>query len=145
VLKEFLPAEILEIRILKPACRQFLIREIEGVFQDRQPRHAPYRQRRLTRLVRISRAEARFEKTPIDGKRQQHQLMAKIDDLVESCLEEVVLTRFAQRPRLHAPLPKCTLEENHASRTWAKPGIDFCRLFKRFHPDSCKSKPRKRR
>ena len=141
MLKELFAAEILKVGIFHPARGQFLVREIVGVFEDREPRHQPHRQGRLARNIRINRAKARFEKRPLDGKRQKHKLMAKVDDLVEPCLEQIVLPRFALRLWLHAPLPKMHAERESCFAALAKLAVDFCRLFKRFGLKSCKSKP----
>jgi hypothetical protein len=66
-----------------------------------------------------------------------------IDDLIEPVAGT---DRFA--PSRAAPLASCSPLNMHAGRELcfaasAKPGVDICRLFKRFRPQSCNTIPQK--
>ena len=77
-------AEVLKIRVLHPAVAQRLVGEIVHVLEDEQPGHQPRRQRRLPRPGATDRTEPSGQETPIDLRRQPHQRMAKVDDLLQS-------------------------------------------------------------
>src|SRR5271166_3094831 len=66
MLEELLAAEQLIIRVLDPARAKILVGEIVHVLEDRQPRHQPRRQRRVSGLVGIDRAEPLLDKAPVD-------------------------------------------------------------------------------
>ena len=66
MLEELLAAEQLIVRVLDPARAKILVAEIVHVLEDRQPRHQPRRQRRVSGLVGIDRAEPLLEKAPVD-------------------------------------------------------------------------------
>ena len=80
-------AEVLKIRVLHPAVAQRLVGEIVHVLEDEQSGHQPRRQRRLPRPDATDRTEASRQKLPIDLRRQPHQRMAKVDDLLQSGAE----------------------------------------------------------
>jgi hypothetical protein len=116
VAKELLAAEELIVRIIQPALAQDFIGEIVRVLQDRQARHAPCGKRRLTRPVRINGAEALLQKIPVDRARKFHERAIPIGDLVEPCLEQIILPAVPPLPRSHRnhpPLHRHS-EENHA-------------------------------
>lgn len=95
VAEELFAAEILEIGVLHPAGAQLLVRQVEGMFEDRQPRHQPRWQRRHAGVVGIDRAEAPLQKWPVDRLRQPHQLVSHVDDLIQPGAEQVLLSRLA--------------------------------------------------
>ena len=70
LLEELLAAEQLEIGVLDPALAQRPVGEVVHMLEDRQPRHQPRRQRRMTSLIRMDRAQPRFEKRPVDRPRR---------------------------------------------------------------------------
>src|SRR5260370_11823401 len=84
-------AEILEIRVLYPPVAQRLVREIVHMFEDEQPGHQPCWQWRLPRPYATYRAEALRQKIPINLRREPHQRMAKIDDLLQNPAKQIVL------------------------------------------------------
>src|ERR1700757_4153738 len=90
------PAEILEIRVLHPAGTQRLIGEVVHVFEDEQPGHQPRRQRWLPRPDATDRTEASRQELPINLRRQPHQRMAKVDDLLQRWAKQIVLTIVAR-------------------------------------------------
>jgi hypothetical protein len=75
--------EELIIWILDPARAQVLMEEIVHVLEDRKPSHQARRQRRLSGLVGIDRAEPLVEKTPLDRPAELGERVAQVDDLVE--------------------------------------------------------------
>src|SRR5258707_3740438 len=97
-------AEILEIRVLYPPVAQRLVREIVHMFEDEQPGHQPCWQWRLPRPYATYPAEALRQKIPINLRREPHQRMAKIDDLLPRRAKTIVLAGVA-RP---APGPSLT-------------------------------------
>ena len=62
MLEELLAAEQLIVRVLDPARAKILVAEIVHVLEDRWPRHQPRRQRRVSGLVGIDRAEPLLKK-----------------------------------------------------------------------------------
>src|SRR5258708_34690594 len=98
--------EILEIRVLYPPVAQRLVREIVHMFEDEQPGHQPCWQWRLPRPYATYRAEALRQKIPINLRREPHQRMAKIDDLLPRRAKQI---RLAVVARL-APCPSLTTE-----------------------------------
>src|SRR5258707_9272301 len=88
-------AEILEIRVLYPPVAQRLVREIVHMFEDEQPGHQPCWQWRLPRPYATYRAEALRQKIPINLRREPHQRMAKIDDLLQRRAKQIVLAGVA--------------------------------------------------
>ena len=107
VAKELLAAEELIIRIIQPALAQDFIGEIVRVLQDRQARHEPCGKRRLTRPVRINGAEALLQKIPVDRARKFHERAIHIGDLVEPCLEQIILPAVPPLPRSHRITLRC--------------------------------------
>src|SRR5258706_16107283 len=84
-------AEILEIRVLYPPVAQRLVREIVHMFEDEQPGHQPCWQWRLPRPYATYRAEALRQKNPINLRREPHQRMGKIYDLLQRRAKQIVL------------------------------------------------------
>jgi hypothetical protein len=91
VLEDLLAAEELVIGILDPARAQILVGEIMHVLEDRQPRHQPRWQRRMSDLVGIDRAETLLEEAPGNRPTELRQRVVHVDDLVEPRLEEIIL------------------------------------------------------
>ena len=56
-----------------------------------KPRHQPRRQRRMSGLVGIDRAEPLLEKAPVDRPAELRERVIHVDDLVEPRPEEIVL------------------------------------------------------
>src|SRR6476660_1173987 len=101
VKRQFMPehhfaAETLEIRILHPPVAQRLVREIVHVLENQQSGHQPRWQLRLPRPYATYRAEALRQKIPINLRREPHQRMAKIDDLLQRRAKQVVLAVVAR-------------------------------------------------
>src|SRR4029077_16644138 len=69
--------------------------------EDREPRHQPRRQRRMAGLVGIDRAEPLLEKAPVDRPAELRQRVVRVDDLVETGLEQIVLPAVAPLPGPH--------------------------------------------
>src|SRR5258705_12191922 len=88
-------AEILEIRVLYPPVAQRLVREIVHMFEDEQPGHQPCWQWRLPRAYATYPAEALRQKIPINLRREPHQRMAKIADLLQRRAKQIVLAGVA--------------------------------------------------
>ena len=101
VLKEFLAAEQLKVRVLDPALAQRLVRQVVHRLEDRQTRHEPPRQRRMPGPVRIDRAEPLLQKPPVDRAAELRQRMADIDDLIEPRPEQIVLSALPPLLRPH--------------------------------------------
>ena len=97
------PAEVLVIRVLHPASAQLLIGEVVHVFDDEQPGHQSRRQRRLSSAHAADRAKAPPHKVPIDLPSEQNQRMARIDDLLQGRLKQIVLSIVARLA--HGPSP----------------------------------------
>src|SRR5258706_782913 len=116
-------AEILEIRVLYPPVAQRLVREIVHMFEDEQPGHQPCWQWRLPRPYATYRAEALRQKIPINLRREPHQRMAKIDDLLQRPAKQIVLAvvaRLAPGSSLTAELPRQGISRP-ATREFPKP------------------------
>jgi hypothetical protein len=99
-----LAAEVLVIGVLDPAGAQHLIREIVHVLQDEQAGDKPRRQARLPRTGLAHRTKAVIQKLPVNQRRQPHQRVAHVDDLIEGRKQQVflaIIPRFAHR------LPQC--------------------------------------
>ena len=116
--KELFATEELIIGIFDPALAQNLVREIVHVFEDGEPGHQPRGQRRASRNVGVDRAEAFFEKVPINGLRKLRQSVVHIDDLIKPRLEQIVLTAVPPllRPHRITSLLLIRSEENHGQR-----------------------------
>ena len=71
------------------------------VLEDRKPRHQPRRQRRVSGLVGIDRAEPPLEKAPVDRPAELGQRVIEVDDLVEPGLEQIVLPAVPPLPGPH--------------------------------------------
>src|SRR5215467_7097311 len=126
VLEHHFPAEVLEIWVLYPSVAQRLVGEVVHVLEDQQPGHQPRRQRRLPGSHPTHRAEASRQKVPIDLPRQPHQRMAKVDDLLEKRVKQVVLAivaRLAHRfpPTANLAVEGITNRPNRESQTARKP------------------------
>ena len=93
--EEGLDAQILKVRALPPAGPQRFVRQVEGVLEDRQPRHQPGRHRRHAWTVRIDRAETLLQLRPINRSGQPHQHVVHVDVLVEPGAEQILLTGLA--------------------------------------------------
>ena len=61
------------------------------VLENREPRHQPRWQRRMSDLVGIDRAEPLLEEAPVDRPTELHQRVVQVDNLVEPRLEEIIL------------------------------------------------------
>src|SRR5262245_51355482 len=105
MLERFLAAEVLEVRVLHPAIAQSLVGKVVSVLEDRQPRHQPRRQRRLTRLVGVDCPEPLFQKTPVDRPRQLHQRVVHVDDLIKPRAEQVLLAGLPLLAWSHRKFP----------------------------------------
>ena len=95
-----LAAEVLVIGVLDPASAQHLIREIVHVLEDEQAGDKPRRQSRLPRTGLANRTKAVIQKLPVDQRRQPHQRVAHIDDLIKRRKQQVflaIIPRFAHR------------------------------------------------
>jgi hypothetical protein len=57
MLKEFLAAEILVIRVLDPQLAHDLVAEVVGVLENGKPSHQPRRQGRLAGAILVDRAK----------------------------------------------------------------------------------------
>jgi hypothetical protein len=99
--EELFAAEELIIRILDPARAQILIGEIVHGLEDRKPSHQARRQRRLSSLVGIDRAEPLLEKAPVDRPAELGEWVIRVDDLVEPGPEEIVLPAVPPLPGPH--------------------------------------------
>ena len=82
--EELLAAEVLKVRVLNPAVAQLFVGEIEGVFEDCQPRHQPCGQRRHAGAIGINLAALLFDKAPRHRLRQCHQFVLQVDDLIQA-------------------------------------------------------------
>ena len=71
------------------------------VLEDRKPRHQPRRQRRMSGLVGIDRAEPPLEKAPVDRPAELRQRVIQVDDLVEAGPEKIVLPAVSPLPGPH--------------------------------------------
>ena len=71
------------------------------VLEDRKPRHQPRRQRRMSGLVGIDRAEPPLEKAPVDRPAELRQRVIEVDDLVEARPEKIVLPAVSPLPGPH--------------------------------------------
>ena len=91
MLEELLAAEQLVVGILNPARAQILVGQTMHRLEDRKPRHQPRRQRRMSDLIGIDRAEPPLEEAPVDRPTQLGERVISVDDLVEPRLEEIVL------------------------------------------------------
>src|SRR5215471_12939746 len=107
------PAEVLEIWVLYPSVAQRLVGEVVHVLEDQQPGHQPRRQRRLPGSHPTHRAEASRQKVPIDLPRQPHQRMAKVDDLLEKRVKQVVLAIVARLAHRFPPDSESRRRRNH--------------------------------
>src|SRR5271154_103651 len=85
------PQNSLVIGILDRARAQILVGEIMHMLENREPRHQPRWQRRMSALVGIDRAEPLLEEAPVDRPTELHQRVVQVDDLVEPRLEEIIL------------------------------------------------------
>jgi len=92
--EELFAAEILEIRVFHPTGAQLLVRQVERMLEDRQPGHQP-RWRWWHAGVGIDRAEAPLQKRLVDRLRQPHQFERHVDDLIQTGMEQVLLSRIA--------------------------------------------------
>ena len=84
------------------------------VLEDRKPRHQPRRQRRMSGLVGIDRAEPPLEKAPVDRPAELRQRVIEVDDLVEARPEKIVLPAVTPLPGPHRiTSAKPTERQNH--------------------------------
>src|SRR5262249_36736514 len=63
--------------------------------ENEQPSNQPGRQWRLPRPGATDRTEPARQKTPINLRREPHQRMAKVDDLLQSGTKQIVLAVVA--------------------------------------------------
>src|SRR3954453_3391795 len=98
-----LATEILEIRVLDPPVAQRLVREIVHVLEDKQSGYQSCRQGWLPRPEATDRTEASRQEVPIDLRRQTHQRMAKVDDLLQRWTKQIVLTIVARTAHGFSP------------------------------------------
>ena len=114
VAEKLLATEVLVIGVLKPASANLVVGKVVGVLENMQPRHQPRRQRRLTRTVRINRAQLLRQKLPVDPVRQNHLRVAHVENLIQAGAEHVLLARLLASPRLHGALRSTLGPVNHA-------------------------------
>src|SRR5436190_19420680 len=114
VLKEFVAAEVLPIRILDPLLNHRLVALVVGVLEIMQPDQQPRRHARTPNLFRIERAELAFEVAPVDLPCESEQGMLRIELLIESRLKQVVLT-----------VASLTLSRFHRTFTTFLQGFDY--------------------
>jgi hypothetical protein len=81
--EELLAAEQLIIGVLDPNLAQPLIRQIERVLENGEPRHQPGWQGRMAGAVLVDGAKRLFQKTPVNLARQLGQRVLYLDDLVQ--------------------------------------------------------------
>jgi hypothetical protein len=101
VLEEFLAQNSWKYGFSTPPRAEVLVRQVVHGLEDRQTRHEPRRQRRMSGLVRIDRTEPTLEKPPVDGPGQFRQRVAHVDDLVEPRPEKIVLPALPTLLRPH--------------------------------------------
>jgi hypothetical protein len=65
------------------------------VLENEQPSHQPRWQWRLPRPGATDRTEPSRQKTPINLRREPHQRMAKVDDLLQSRTKQIDLAVVA--------------------------------------------------
>ena len=65
------------------------------VLENEQPSHQPRRQWRLPRPGATDRTKPSRQETPINLRREPHQRMAKVDDLLQSGTKQIVLAVVA--------------------------------------------------
>src|SRR5262245_34323920 len=80
------------------------------MLENEQPGHQPRRQRRLPGSHPTHRAEASRQKVPIDLAGQPHQRMAKVDDLLERRVKQVVLAIVARLAHRSPPIANLAVE-----------------------------------
>jgi transposase len=97
-----LKAQILEFDRRDPALAQALVGEIVAVLEDGEPSHQPRRQRRMTGLVGVDRSELLLQEPPVDRVRKLPQRMLEVDDLVEPCPKQILLTALTPLLRPHS-------------------------------------------
>ena len=119
VAKAQLAAEVLVIGVLDPAGAQHLIRKVVHVLENEQAGDQPRRQPRLPRPGLAHRAKAAIQEGPVDQRRQPHQRVAHVDDLIEGRKQQVFLPII---PRLAHRLPQCptTRRQGITNRSKAK-------------------------
>ena len=113
-------------RVLHPPIAQRLVGEIVHV----QPGHQPGRQRRLPWPDSTHRTEAPRQEVPINLRREPHQRMAKVDDLLQRWTEQIILTIVA---RLAHGFPRQRISPSKQTRT-AKIRNPKTQEFRHPHP-----------
>ncbi len=88
VLKELLPAEVLEIGVMDPALADAFVRQPVDVFEQQQPDHEPRRNPRPA-FVAVERRNLAIDPFPIDLVGKLHQLVLHVDDLFEPRPEQI--------------------------------------------------------
>ena len=106
-------AEVLKIRVLHPPVAQHLVGEIVHVLENEQPSHQPRRQWRLPRPGATDRTEPSRQKTPINLRREPHQRMAEVDDLLQSGTKQIVLAVVARLAHGRPPDSESRRQRNH--------------------------------
>jgi hypothetical protein len=69
------------------------------VLEDREPCHQPRRQRRMSDLVGIDRAEPLLEEAPVDRPTELRQRVVHVDDLIEPRLVDAMTCQSAETPQ----------------------------------------------
>ncbi|MGY4600465.1 hypothetical protein ACVWXL_008211 [Bradyrhizobium sp. GM22.5] len=109
MLKELLPGEELEIRVMNPALANALIGQPISVLEQQQPDHEPGLDPGPA-ILAIERRDLAVDPVPIDLAGELNQLVLHVDDLVQPRPEQIVRSRRPVLLRSHRPL-RCT--QNH--------------------------------
>jgi hypothetical protein len=88
VLKELLPGEMLEIRVMDPALADAFVRQPVDMLEQQQPDHEPSLNPRPA-LVAVERCDLAVDPLPVDLACELHQLVLHIDDLLEPRSEQI--------------------------------------------------------
>ena len=111
MLKIFLTAKILHVRIALPALAHRFIRQPLDMLQQMQPHHQPDRQPWSPGRA-VVRRKMRFQPGPIDQTTQSHQFMAQVDDVFQLRSEQFFHSTVL---RFHSPVssvpPKIKLQD----------------------------------
>src|SRR5215212_813181 len=128
VLEELLSAEELEVGVLDPALTQHLIGEVVHVLEDGEPSHRACGKGWAAGAVLVDRPEPLLKQVPVNGSREPHKRMLRIDNLVEPGPEEVDLAcdlpllgphetprRRIDATRKSCPASRIILQENRST------------------------------
>src|SRR5215203_5844456 len=95
--------EPLPIGILDPALHHRFIRQVEGVLEIRQPNHQACRLRGSSERA-VEATKLLIETLPVDESGKPEQLVALIEDLVETAAVEIAGARH-RRLGSHGEIP----------------------------------------